>query len=52
LGIKQITAERVRVCADAFDRTDMAFRNLAIVLIDACTPTVAEAKPDIKLRQC
>lgn len=49
MSIKRIKAERVRVCADAVDRANMLFRNLAQALISASAPTINTAKPGIKL---
>lgn len=49
MSIRRIKAERVRVCADAMDRTNLLFRNLARALLDACASTIDAAEPGTRL---
>jgi len=48
-AIKRIKNERVKVCADAVDRTNLEFRNLAMRLLEAKDKTLIAGGDDATL---
>lgn len=49
IATKRIKNERIRVCAEAVDRTNLEFRNLALRLLEAKNETLAALGDDAKL---